>query len=509
PHLLSEAHVIGALDHPNIVPIHDLLFDEAGRPQLLLKRIHGRSWLEVIENGIELREFGADPLESAIRVAIAVSRALSFAHERGVVHRDVKPSNVMIGHHGEVYLVDWGLAATFDRTSENAHLPPLHARDGGGTPSYMSPEQRRAQGHDVGPRTDVYLLAGTLLHAIVGRPPWQRRNDERYARVGLAPDTYPALSALLEKALAPDPEDRFDSAKSFRYALEAYLRQRVSRGLLESARRAVEDADAKGQEGDAQGAERAAIEAEVLFRASLSEWPSNAQAKRERRAFGEWRVRDALDRDEPTAAARLAASCPDLPAELGAQVSEALRESADESKRVSQMRRDVDRTVGAPMRVRLLSTCGPIWFAASLGTAMFNTVRVGLLLSLMVVVAYLLVALWFRKTMFANRLNTITYGAMGSALAGTAWIFGVAQLHGISAQFSAPLVMLMYLVCNASIAAAVERRGFFGVVLWSLLAITAVAVPNLGLWLVALGVGVWTVGALRINERLLPPPKRV
>jgi hypothetical protein len=166
--LLREARVTGRLEHPNIVPVHDIVRGLDGVPQVVLKLIEGHTWAELMRDPERVRAlFGAtDLLEWNLGVLMSVARALSYAHSRGVIHRDVKPGNVMLGSFGEVYLLDWGIARDLD--------DPEDAEDGlelAGTTGYMAPEQLLGRGARLGPWTDTYLLGATLYHVLTGHPP--------------------------------------------------------------------------------------------------------------------------------------------------------------------------------------------------------------------------------------------------------------------------------------------------------------------------------------------------
>ena len=134
----AEAAITALLEHPNIVPVHDLRADAAGRPQLVMKRITGRNWRALIEAG-------ATAIDDHVAILLKVCDALEFAHGVGILHRDLKPENVMVGAHGEVLVMDWGCSAHCGPDRPHPHIPLVAELHGSsGTPSYMSPEQARA-----------------------------------------------------------------------------------------------------------------------------------------------------------------------------------------------------------------------------------------------------------------------------------------------------------------------------------------------------------------------------
>ncbi len=152
----SEAILASSLDHPNIVPIHDLGVDQEGRTFFAMKKVQGTHW------GARFRQLGeAENLEILIRVCDAVA----FAHSRGVLHRDLKPDNIMIGEFGEVLLMDWGLAVRLDDLHRES------SRFASGSPAYMAPEMACADNAAIGIRSDVYLLGACLYELLVGEPP--------------------------------------------------------------------------------------------------------------------------------------------------------------------------------------------------------------------------------------------------------------------------------------------------------------------------------------------------
>ncbi|MBM4319214.1 MAG: serine/threonine protein kinase, partial [Deltaproteobacteria bacterium] len=169
--LLHEAWITGQLEHPNVVPVYTLGQDEAGSPLLVMKRIEGVSWREVL-SGKALLPAGqgdgaeTEPLVRHLQVLMQVCRAVHFAHSRGIIHCDLKPDNVMIGEFGEVYVLDWGVAVSLHQERDDSYPLARDVDSPVGTPAYMSPEQAMGQGCRFSPATDVYLL-GAILHEIL------------------------------------------------------------------------------------------------------------------------------------------------------------------------------------------------------------------------------------------------------------------------------------------------------------------------------------------------------
>lgn len=166
--LLDEARITGSLEHPNILPVHGVGLDPAHGPLVVMKRVQGQTWNQLLAAD---REVSATPgrLDSAqlsrhLRALMQVCNALEFAHSKDIIHRDIKPANVMLGEFGEVYLLDWGIALRL--AAESAGDSPETA--GFGTPVYMAPEMVLGRGIDG--RSDVYLLGATLHELLTGQP---------------------------------------------------------------------------------------------------------------------------------------------------------------------------------------------------------------------------------------------------------------------------------------------------------------------------------------------------
>ncbi|MAQ14371.1 MAG: hypothetical protein CMN30_06205, partial [Sandaracinus sp.] len=250
--LLREARVTGGLEHPNIVPVHVLVQTEDGAPRMVMKRVEGRSWTEVLA---DLRAEG-EPLPEAhleghLRLLMQVCHAVHYAHARGVLHRDLKPDNVMVGDFGEVYVVDWGIAVALDDAEDLGDLP--RARDVRGivgTLPYMAPEMVAGDGAGLGVPTDVYLLGAILHELLTGHP--RHRGDAvpqlvHAAWVSAPPAMGPApeeLVDLVTRATAKDPAARPSSADAFRSELEAFLTHREANLLAREGHERLAEAQA-------------------------------------------------------------------------------------------------------------------------------------------------------------------------------------------------------------------------------------------------------------------------
>jgi hypothetical protein len=230
--------VTGELEHPNIVPVYALCDEPESGLWLVMKRIAGRTLAELLDEVPTPRD--ARAIDRFIDVLLDVADALRFAHSRGVLHRDIKPVNVMVGSFGEVMLLDWGIAASFGAPGPASEVIP-HVRDLdmiAGTPLYMPPEMAEGRGADCGPWTDVYLLGATLYEVISGRPP-RRGNTLMDALTGTGDtttitfaDSVPAeLQAICRRALAEDHGSRYPDVDSFQKDLREYLENRQSRAL--------------------------------------------------------------------------------------------------------------------------------------------------------------------------------------------------------------------------------------------------------------------------------------
>lgn len=254
---LAEAQITAQLDHPNIPPVHDLGYDFNKNFCLSMKRVRGRT-LKAIVLGPSYSPDNVEMLFDVLNVFIRVCEAVAFAHSKGVIHLDLKPDNVMVGNHGQVYLMDWGIARLMPGSAVRVDVelpvlePGMHSP---GTPNYMAPEQARGEHGKLCGLTDVFQLGGMLYFLLTRRPPYVAEEGAPLLRAfqcrpkppqDVADVELPSrLCEIAMKALSVRQEDRFQSASELGHAVQTLLR---GGGFLPSRR--VEADEVVIREGD-------------------------------------------------------------------------------------------------------------------------------------------------------------------------------------------------------------------------------------------------------------------
>ncbi len=208
-----EAQVPAQLEHPNIVPVHDIGRTRDGDLFYVMKLIEGRTFKALLQDGSQDR---------LLEVLAAVARGVAFAHHRGFLHRDLKPSNVMVGAFGEVLVLDWGLARAPEGLTARDPGPMSLDGDVMGTLGYMAPEQALGEVDKQGPATDVHALGAMLHEVMTGTPPRPARTlVELIPQLSRLPVPAPGpLGALAVRCLAPDPRARPADAQQFQDLLD-------------------------------------------------------------------------------------------------------------------------------------------------------------------------------------------------------------------------------------------------------------------------------------------------
>ena len=233
---IQEAEITAQLEHPNIIPIHELAVGPA-RASFSMRLIRGQTLLQAINAWSSLPD-DAEALYRILNVFLRVCDAVAFAHSRGVIHGDIKPANVMVGSYGEVYLVDWGIASLIPTSTGEEPVSvssERHTRSGvRGTPAFMAPEQAKGVLEAIDERTDVFGLGALLYFILCGRPPFDGTTSGETltrARAGLYPDpersergkTMPALCRIVRRAMAPNAADRHASVVELQEDVRGFL----------------------------------------------------------------------------------------------------------------------------------------------------------------------------------------------------------------------------------------------------------------------------------------------
>jgi serine/threonine-protein kinase len=233
---IAEAQMTGQLEHPNIVPVHELAVSPEGVPYFTMKLVQGvglDAWLNDPKHFVGSTE----RLHEGLEIFIKVCDAMAYAHHRGVIHRDLKPENIMVADFGQVYLMDWGLSALTKTRPASGQCSQMEATGPVGTPEFMSPEQARGNPAEMDERTDVFGLGAVLYELVSGQVPYGECSDPgvimEHAREGrvirldkskgghMVPRP---LARIVDRAVAPNPDDRYQSVVALQRDVTKFLR---------------------------------------------------------------------------------------------------------------------------------------------------------------------------------------------------------------------------------------------------------------------------------------------
>ena len=296
--LIKEAQITGQLQHPGIVPVYEV--SREGRPFYTMKLVRGETLSQAIREHHEQKQAGnEDPLSERLllNVFLNICDAIAYAHSRGVIHRDLKPDNIVLGEYGEAIVLDWGLARQVGSDDEDS--TPIVVTEAGrtdttqagqklGTPAYMAPEQAAGRVEHMDERTDIYGLGAILFEVLTGRPPHQRATTDS-ATSGMAALLHriatgetprvrsidesiaDELDAICATAMAEHREERYQAAKDLKAAL---LKFQVHEESIDLAARADDDLAAARQSNNYDDFSRARFG----FDTALEQWPENIRA---------------------------------------------------------------------------------------------------------------------------------------------------------------------------------------------------------------------------------------
>lgn len=265
---ISEAVVTGDLEHPNIVPIHDIAVSEDNTLFYSMKRVSGTPWSKVIDEKSR---------DENLEILLKVCDAIGFAHTRGIVHRDIKPENIMLGDFGIVMVMDWGLALAKPGFEKIDSIYP--ATGLGGSPAYMAPEMATGPIDAIGPASDIYLLGATLFQIITRNAPHVAPNITECLRAVAAnkirevqPQHEGELLDIALKAMASKPVDRYPDVVSLQNAVRQYRSHSESIAL---AAKATESLGLAKQTGAYSDFARAMFG----FEEAIALWDGNVRGK--------------------------------------------------------------------------------------------------------------------------------------------------------------------------------------------------------------------------------------
>ena len=378
--MLQEAWAAGCLEHPNIVPVYALGLDSEDMPCIVLKHIEGLRWADLLAEPDE--RCGDDPLSYHLEVLEAVGQAIAYAHDRGVVHRDLKPTNVMIGAFGEVTLLDWGLAIAVE--GGDGRLPRAEDEHRlAGTPYYMAPEQLAEGDVRCSRATDVYLLGSVFYQVLHGIPP--HRGGTVYEILDAVRSVDPVLDeslddevrGLLSDCMARDPSKR-PTATAFLERLRGWREHRGARALADQAEAELRllEAELAAEEPDPERVLARFGAVRFGYEQALRVWPHAAPGglARAARAMVPWY----LGLGQVQAARWLLDETDvDVP-ELEEQVSAAMSSKASEDARLEALAAQHDDKAGIRTRIFVVLVLGALWALLPVGMAIGEALGVAM-----------------------------------------------------------------------------------------------------------------------------------
>lgn len=388
--LIKEAQITGQLQHPGIVPVYEV--NHEGRPFYTMKLVNGETLSKAIRKYHEAKQAGDNDLLTERRlltVFLSVCDAIAYAHSRGVIHRDLKPDNIVLGEYGEAIVLDWGLARQM--SSDQEDLPPIVVTEEGrtdatqagqklGTPGYMAPEQAAGHVEQMDHRTDIYGLGAILFEILTGQPPHrlQYDSDTDPSRTGVdGPPICSPIAALLHRiatgetprvhsidptipdelnavcatAMAKHRDSRYQTAKDLKAAILEFQAHEES---IELTTRAEDNLVVACQSGSYDEFSRARFG----FETALEQWPENMRAaaglKETRRDYSQ----AAFDRGDFELALTLLDTTDSTQQAMATTIQIAAEERDSRRHRIQRLRRF---SVAASLAIAALACGAALW----------------------------------------------------------------------------------------------------------------------------------------------------
>ena len=497
---LQEARTTGLVEHPNVVPVYDLVVGDDDLPALVMKRIAGVSWLRVLREPDRVpEEERSDPLGWHLRVLMQLCDAVHYAHGIGILHRDIKPENVMIGSFGETYLLDWGLAVSMKEEHAGFIALARDARGFVGTPAYIAPEMAIGDPSALGPGVDVYLLGATLHEVLVGSPPHVA--DSLYAVIRQAfesrpreypPHVSPDLADICRKAMAREPKDRYATVAELREALESFLVHRESRALAHAGVERLVELEARIASAPENEAPINDLFGAVRFSLgqALRLWAENHAAREAwQRALAKM-ARYELERGREASAAALIAELSEPEAHLTTRLKE-LRSERErretEVRELRQLQREHDPRVALRTRSHVAFLLAFIWPATAIGASRLRAAGLvdfdawgfvwGAVVNIVIVGA---LTAKFRG-LIANAVNRRIMVAVFSCCAANVLgrIAGAVYAQDVGITYARE--QLVYAFTGVAIAILADWRILIGAVCFTVTAVASAQLPDLAL----------------------------
>ena len=469
--MLLEAWVTGYLEHPGVVPIYDIVKDEDEAPVVVMRRIRGQTWQSLVDNEEWAKAQGArDLFEQNLRVLIRVCEIVEYAHSKNVLHRDLKPGNVMVGSFGEVYLLDWGLAVATGGDPAR-HLPRAEiVKEACGTLSYAAPEMVGLIAEPVSERTDVYLLGAVLFQLAVGKPPHRATGGTKgtVESIDTTPPRMPTsmsphIAKICMRALQKDPKERYANVAELRSDILAFLRQRDSEHIFREAKAILARLhDAVKEKAPRQTLYDLYGECRFAFREARRTWPENDDARNGLLDAARTMIEHELDAKDPRVAAALLADAPDPDsaelAELATRVRTALADDEAQRDKLARIARDHDKNIGRRARRIFLICMGIAWSAGQLAEhaapITYRRFIIGSLIQLPLLGVAWAVSPELRSTLFNRRV----FGAVAVTIVAQCLLFVSGSLLNVDLVVTRLAQVGLWLVVTMLLTVVLEKK---------------------------------------------------